>query len=401
MRRATAVLVLVLSTVSLAEVTVPRWLDPQGREPLSYSAWVEANPGRAQSSPVESGRETAAVSLSPTAVGRVLVIVEDRLCAPLDDALATWYDDLAADGWTVDELVYTGGDAASVRASIADAYAGGATGAVLIGAIPVPWFEMDEPAWGSSTHEEFPCDLYYMDTDGTWSDGDGDGILDFHTGDITPEVWVSRIDAREMTFGQELDLYLAYFAKDHAYRNGGLGVPDRGLAYNDDDWYDYSDGLNAAYSDVARFTDPAQTTADHLLEQYAQGFEFVHLMSHSSPWGHTFKIPSGYAGSIYNCEIEALLPEAVFVNLFSCSCTRFVEFDCIGSWYIFHAGPGLVALGSAKTGSMLEHYGFYARLGAGDSIGEGFLAWAQANIYPGMSADYKYWYYGLNILGDG
>ncbi|MCX7020983.1 MAG: T9SS type A sorting domain-containing protein, partial [bacterium] len=47
------------------------------------------------------------------------------------------------------------------------------------------------------------------------------------------------------------------------------------------------------------------------------------------------------------------------------------------------------------------HYGFYARLGAGDSIGEGFLAWAQANIYPGMSADYKYWYYGLNILGDG
>jgi hypothetical protein len=404
MRRVVVPLTLVLLTAALAAETVPRWLDPLGREPLSYAAWTEANPERSVSDvPYGGVRLTIALTPEPPAPPYLLVLVEDRILTALDASLTAWSAEILSEGHYngVTITPYTGGDAAYVRSLIASEYAAGHTGVVLIGAVPVPWFEMDEPDWGPNTHEEFPCDLYYMDVDGTWSDADGDGILDTHTGDITPEVWVSRLAAREMTFGHELDLYLDYLAKNLDYRDSGLGVPDRGLAYNDDDWNYYSDGLGAAYPDVTRYTDPYQTTADHLLEQYGLGFEFVHLMSHSSPWGHTFKIPGGYAGSVYNYEIEALLPEAVFVNLFSCSGTRFVEFDCIGNWYLFHPGPGLACLGSAKTGSMLNHYGFYSPLGAGDNVGGAFLSWAQANIQPGMSHYYKCWYYGLNILGDG
>lgn len=380
------------------EPVIPRWVDPLGREPLSGVAWLEANPERAHGDGVESGRR--AYPPAGRAAGDLLVIVEDRLSAALDSELVTWYADLSAEGWSVDERLYTGGDAAAVRSVIQGA---GADGVILLGQLPVPWFEMDEPDWGYLTHEEFPCDLYYMDLDGVWADNDGDGLLDSHTGDLTPELWVARISAREQTFGLEIDLLRGYFAKNHQYRTAGLGVPDRALAYNDDDWayYGYEDGLDEAYGDLTVYNSYGTTTADHLLERYTAGYEFVHLMSHSSPWGHTFKVPGGYAGSVFNYEIEALLPEAVFVKLFSCSCTRFVEFDNIGNWYIFHEGPGLVSLGSAKTGSMLSHDEFYVPLSTGLSIGEAYEDWSQNNIYPGMSPYYKAWYYGLNILGDG
>jgi len=395
-----ALFILLTLTVVLAAADgappIPCWVDPLGREPLPHAAWLSANPERSE---VESPLTSRSWATPERAAGDLLIIVEDRLSAALDSELTTWYADLAAEGWTIDERLYTGGDVGVVRQVIAGS---GADGAVLVGQIPVPWFEMDEPDWGYSTHEEFPCDLFFMDTDGVWADNDGDGILDSHTGAIDPELWVSRISAREQTFGLEIDLLRSYFNKNHQYRTAGLGVPDRGLAYNDDDWaysgYDYD--LGDAYADVTAFNSDGTTTADHLLGQYTQGYEFVHLMSHSSPWGHTFKVPGGYAGSIYNYEIEALAPEAVFVNLFSCSCTRFVEFDNIGNWYIFHDGPGLVSLGSAKTGSMLNHDEFYTPLGSGLCIGEAYEDWAQSNIYPGMSNYNKNWFYGLNILGD-
>jgi len=44
-------------------------------------------------------------------------------------------------------------------------------GALLIGDFPVPWFEfcgLEEDS--TYYYQEFPCDLYYMDLDGTWQD---------------------------------------------------------------------------------------------------------------------------------------------------------------------------------------------------------------------------------------
>ncbi len=37
MRRAVIVLILIIITAALAEVTIPRWFDPLGREPLAYN----------------------------------------------------------------------------------------------------------------------------------------------------------------------------------------------------------------------------------------------------------------------------------------------------------------------------------------------------------------------------
>lgn len=64
-------------------------------------------------------------------------------------------------------------------------------GALLVGHLPVAWFEMDDDFGGS--HAEFPCDLYFMDLNGTWTDPDGDGKLSGHPTNVAPEIFVGRL----------------------------------------------------------------------------------------------------------------------------------------------------------------------------------------------------------------
>ncbi len=77
-------------------------------------------------------------------------------------------------------------------------------GVVFIGDIAVSWFEVENDYYGYPTvpdgygYAVWPCDLYYMDINGIWSDVDGNGICDSHTGDIQPEIFVGRISTANM-----------------------------------------------------------------------------------------------------------------------------------------------------------------------------------------------------------
>ena len=42
-------------------------------------------------------------------------------------------------------------------------------------------------------------DLYYMDLDGLWQDGDGDRMFDTHRGPVAPEIWIGRLTASPLT----------------------------------------------------------------------------------------------------------------------------------------------------------------------------------------------------------
>ncbi len=57
----------------------------------------------------------------------------------------------------------------------------------MVGSIPVAWFEMSDDFHGAA---EFPCDLFYMDLNGTWNDPDGDGKYSGHPTNVAPEIWV-------------------------------------------------------------------------------------------------------------------------------------------------------------------------------------------------------------------
>jgi len=126
-------------------------------------------------------------------------------------------------------------------------------GALFVGELPVAWYELDG--------EEFPADIYFMDLNGTWQDSDRDGLFDGHSGDLNLEIWVGRLHARPLTWDDEVRLVRRYFAKNHLYRSGQLALPDRALAYVDDDWSGFGDcDLSQLYASVTTVTQ-GNTTA--------------------------------------------------------------------------------------------------------------------------------------------
>ncbi|MCD4847438.1 MAG: hypothetical protein K8R76_04530 [Candidatus Aegiribacteria sp.] len=332
------------------------------------------------------------VSVSPDrGDSDVIIIIAEGLEIPLASELAQFESDLSAEGWNVTSWIMSGGSAADLRTFLQ--MHSDISGAVLVGNLPRAWYEMDE---FTGQHEEFPMDLYLMDLDGIWLDIDENGLLDSLSGDRAPEIWVGRIDAHAMEFGSELSLLKDYFASNHLYRTGSLSVPARALAFNDDDWSYYgSCGLENIYSTVEVVNSNSQTTADNYKAELTEGYEFVHLMSHSSPWGHTFRVSSGYGGTVMAPEISCINPQTVFVQLFACSNCRWTEPNCLGNWYLFGTDYGLLAIGSTKTGAMLDFSEFYEPIGSGNIPGVAFRTWfTNVGIY---NPD---WHYGCVLLGD-
>jgi hypothetical protein len=103
----------------------------------------------------------------------------------------------------------------------------------------------------------------------------------------------------------------------------------------------------------------------------------------------------------YATWIPSLDPRASFYNLFACSNARFVEDGYCGGCYVFQTATGLGAIGSTKTGSMLQFGDFYAPLGQGASLGEAFRQWFATIFSDGCDAGERSWFYGMCLIADG
>jgi hypothetical protein len=302
--------------------------------------------------------------------------------------------------------------AAEIRSHLASTYGSvGLAGAILIGDLPAEHFErngqFDDPCW----YERFPCDLYYEDLNGSWSDATGNGTYDKHTGDARPEIWVGRMTASPLTSMHdgrtEASLLNDYFQKNHAYRTKQLSVLPRGLAYIDDDWIPYAttwaNNLSASVTGgVTTVSSGVTTTASDYKSRILSEYESLLLAAHSSSGGHAFKIGSEWTGgSVYSSDIAGLDPQILFYNLFCCSNANYEATWYMGGEYLFGTSKGLVAVGSTKTGSMLNFDDYYDPLGQGKTFGQSLLAWWQAQASDGTYSNYyKDWFYGMTLLGD-
>lgn len=346
--------------------------------------------------PSSFSNSTAPLAQRTTDGNTVLLLVADYVATPLATELTQFQADLISDGWNVEMQTMSGGTASDMKTIITNTT--NIDGVIFIGFLPCAWYEEDY--WAP---EEFPCELYFMDLDGNWIDSDDDGLFDAHTGDVAPEIWAGRIDAHAADFGSELLMLKYYFQKNHLYRTGSLTPPVRALAYIDDDWSSYTDaGLNAIYgsSNVTVVNSPTLTIATDYIAKLGQGYEFVHLMAHSSPWGHTFKLPSGMGGTVMAPEIAQVNPNTAFLQLFSCSNARWTETGCLGNWYLFGTDMGLLISGAAKTGSMLDFEYFYSPISSGSTFGEAFREWWEYEAQGGFSSSERAWFYGNALLGD-
>jgi hypothetical protein len=333
--------------------------------------------------------------------GDLLVLVDKGVYDAVAASIDQYVLDVGRDGYWATIHVVQGGTPADVRAYIRRRRP---VGVLLVGAIAVPWFELDDDFHG--VHSEFPCDLYYMDTNGTWTDPDGDGKFSDHSGNLDPEIWVGRLWTPTAN-GNDAGLINDYFARNHKFRLGMMGHARSALAYPDDDWEGFGDcALDDQFPSalITVYSAPAVTDADLYKAEVSSLRSWVHLCAHSSVHSHALRVGDVNEHIHYTYFKDTNPPNGHFYNLFCCGPGKFTATDYLAGWYIFDKtgggmNPGLAAIASAKSGSMLLFEDFYRPLGQDKCIGDAFVRWWRAR---GPDHDHweRCWFYGLVLLGD-
>lgn len=150
------------------EWEISRWIDSQGREPTTYEEWKSKQPPTAPfkvGQPYKTWFPPPVKGFpAPPSAGKILLIVNSGIKESIQSSLDQYISDLEAEEYTVTVSTISGGTREDLRTYLQSELSGNLVGCVLIGDLPVPWFEIDS--------SEFPCDLFYMDLDGTWIDED-------------------------------------------------------------------------------------------------------------------------------------------------------------------------------------------------------------------------------------
>ncbi len=409
-------LITIVIATAIPDVTVLRWMSPVHSRPTGYREWH-------QKSAEKPWRVTPFKTVGNDFDPRIALLVSSPLYPDIAPAIDTLIADLVTEGYEVALFLVTGDRPESLRVFLQQEYRHGLVAATLIGNLPVAWFQIIDD-WNSNGrrdpdegYEEFPCDLYFMDLDGTWEDNQirydtldslipgNDSIYDNHYGNVAPEIGIARIFVA--TIGNEDSLIRRYLARCHAYRTGQLAVTDRALVYIDDDWTPWAAEWNAQvgflYPSRVFIADSEQTRVlDYRPRIDTAAYQWLQLCSHSWPGGHAMKYNHGRDWDwFYANLIPGLDPQICFYNLFACSNVRYVEPGYCGGRYVFQTATGLGAIGSTKTGSMLEFGDFYSPLSSGVTIAEAFRQWFSRQAEDGFEPWERSWFYGMCLIGDG
>lgn len=375
-----------------------RWNDSLGRTPMTYEEWQAE---QVEPEPLAIKKEKSIGSFRGP---KFCIVVDYYIQGAIQASLDQYTADLVDSGFTVEQYSSSGGTPESFRAFLLERYNEGTEGCLLVGDFPIPYFEATWP--DDQTYEIFPCDLFFMDLDGTFEDTDQNGVYDLHTGDQYPEIYVGRLTAAPMTFNgaDEVSLLQNYFRKNHDFRIGALRTNYRALVYIDDDWVSecewWDEDVGLAYCARETVCDEETTIASDYENRLVYGHEFVEVAVHSSPSGHHFMRLGSWDGYTSNSKIASMSQKGIFFNLFACSNARYDTEDYMGGWYIFGQEYGLAALGSTKSGSMLNFGYFYGPFGQEASFGESFRDWFNEMVSWGMTEYDVCWYYGMTLLGD-
>jgi hypothetical protein len=372
-------------------LTTTRWISLDGREPITFAQWQAQQPPP-PAPYLERAYSSKALLTNAVSDQVVCVLVNPNIYDAVVTSLAQWTADVESEGWSV--VVYSASfpDPSSLRSHLAGL--ANPAGCLLIGDFPIPWYEIGA--------KQFPFDVYYMDLNGTWTDNDLDGMYDEHTGAVEPEIWIGRLLASNLDFGDdEVALLNNYFAKNHAYRTDSLSLPSRALVYVDDDWENAADGMRQTaallYPDTTVVSDPNTTRATDYGQRLTDYYAWIHVFAHSTANSHIFSYSEGEGpGAIFNEDIYKIDPHTFFYNLFACGAARFVERNYLSGWYVFADTYGLLTIGSTTSGSMVRGFDlFYGALAQGLPLGQAYREWFRVEGVTDQD-----WHYGLTLHGD-
>ena len=348
---------------------------------------------------------------SPTPTDPYVYVIVWADYPALQDAILTYEQDLENAGFSVkikrnDVWPYLPDNAEGIRELLRnEASTHEIAGVMLVGDVPYITYKMELDNYT----DIFPCDLYYMDLDGNWTDSDSDGIYDEHNrgdGDLGPEMWVGRLWASNIP-GDEDELLVNYFDKNHRFRTGELTLPRRALAYIDDhalnETHEINSSLNMIYGNETTLVIDTETTnaTDYKNRlNNAIGYEWLHLEAHGNYKKHAFRIaeepvPASWTYINYS-EIRSIDPNVFFYNIMACDSADYSQTEpYVGGSYLFADTYGLLVVSSTKKGKMYNYNDFYEIIANGKSIGQALIEWFEKNVDL-----FPFYCYGLTILGD-
>ncbi len=279
-------------------------------------------------------------------------------------------------------------------------------GVFFVGSLSDCMFEVDNDH-NQYGYRKWPCDLYFMDIDGVWSDSDNNGIYDAHTGNVSPDIFFGRLSAEKIpdSYGSEVSLIRKQFQKSHAFWwKSSYHRPDSILNYIDKDWKtlfkpnDIAPSLQQGIVDDIRYgTDSCFSPEDYLQRISKPYYGFVHLAAHSTPSLHYFT-----NGIVTTTDIWQNQSNGYVFLLFCCSACNWkvsVTKGYLGGAYLFNLGKTMAVIGSTKTGSMGSPTKFCSSLPS-NHIGNALVSWWK--LYHGEYHEPEdiFWGYGMTLLGD-
>ncbi|MBY9005166.1 MAG: hypothetical protein KGD63_00225 [Candidatus Lokiarchaeota archaeon] len=335
----------------------------------------------------------------------VRIYVNSTIYGSLQTEINQYDQDVKNQGYLTSIISWSDTNVSNLRGDLINSYNTSLVGAVLIGEMPYALY--DDESIGD-TELAYPCDLLLMDLDGMIGDMSGDGDFDMHvngTGDIFPEIWIGRINPECLNnlAVSYIQTYKDYFSRNHAYRTGNLTRPDNALLYIDDDWAHLQSAMlndfnTSGYSSITNIYNSTITTdIDYETNQLTNSsYEWVHVMVHSFSWQQQWgPAGDGTQGITNNTDINSIVTQPLFYNLFSCSACDIGYTNNLGTQYLF-SNNTLAVIGSTKTGGMWMISYFYTPLNQGKTIGEAFRLWWWNGLHGPSDIDSK----GMIILGD-
>jgi hypothetical protein len=213
--------------------------------------------------------------------GRMILLVDNTFSTSLASELTTLVRDLRMDGWSVvrSDLARTT-PLASVKSTIVSHYnadVANTKAVFIIGHLAVPYSGNQAPDGHSEHSGAWPCDGYYGELNGAWTDNSvnnpnpsrtenrnipGDGKFDQSNFPSDLELQVGRIDFFNMPAfaANETELTRAYLNKLHGFKVKQWTPTARGLVFDNLQWV--SNPLAAsAWRSMAPLVGPANITA--------------------------------------------------------------------------------------------------------------------------------------------
>jgi len=260
--------------------------------------------------------------------GKVILLVDATMAAPLQRELARLEDDLAGDGWTVlrHDIARTM-PVPAVKAQILADYARDPShvkALFLFGHIPVPYSGNLNPDGHPNHKGAWPADVYYGTMTGTWTDTTvdtgqnktapadprtrnvpGDGKFDPSQLPADVDLEIGRVDLSNLPAFKpsETELLRQYLNKDHAYRIGEIAPPTTGFVDDEfgDPWYE---GLASSGWRLASCVEPENLTAQKFFAAARSG---NYLWAYADgPGGYNLSIHVGETADFTKAPLHAI-----------------------------------------------------------------------------------------------